>query len=1167
MATIISRLATEDSILETEEGRVSKTELRKLYRDQALGVYDDALIGGVWATFIVQVEKLLEEVRDLAEGEIERLQEEREGDWAFEEQVEDITYMLTLLREAKTPQQKMVAIDHAIQECHHTGQYGEFLIEGMGLSQEQDNAFYEELSTMEPKESMRKKARTKADLRTLLEIVKDEIAPELEFDYRIRISKDEPFASNHMVGELGMVNDTVFVFNSGFLDDRLPEFFLKGIIAHELLHDIERRTGERTTEVKEADPLAEPEKDPWEFHIKVQKAYALYDPALMFAIESPLMKEVFGFNLPWTDTEAEARLRIRKKAQIDKQMFVEVITMSKNVEKEALQRERLKALIAKEYISDISLTDKELEQMRQDFAKQGILDDEKKTCVAITDWLSENWVDKQPTAAQAQEETEGPVPGDYIIGSSGPLGSLTTVGIFEGPFLGEFKTEEDAEKAILADMKSKNLYSNVWIQDDHGGYTLTTLEKTAQDPPPVPLRTGDSVVYQVTPKLLVEATISSIGGDTATLLLDNGLTVPDVRLAKLHGKKAQFTPSVSPMTEIEKGWELSRGAPAIEEVMQMQTTDVAGEEVTEGDFVEDSSAPEWFGEVLDVAVPGPTVMFQEPKMQMGVLPWGRVKKVSLKILAASLAKHDKEHPDEKPKYTLVGTWEDMKDAALYDCSICGSSVTVKDEQELLAYFKAGRIDKVPPSNPRASKQAQDSAKGQDLLQKEVITTEDFEGEWLTVFGSKDVFLKIPAGTAGRISTYGPRRSSVYFNTAALQEANPTIIEDLEEVWSAEGDIEYCQHEITGPLQQAFDSGKVCIVKVPTSILAPKKTSKQAQARPWKDGTRITFIGSHPTHGDTLLGHSGIILGRSTVSNHDYEIKLDKALASGLQVIDARQAILRKIRSVEAQELDYLEQDMLFEDTDPLLDEAEQIVDTLFEQNANMLLGRDPTDEQIQTSVTQTGRTMLAPEEIQAVKESYQARWDKLEGKVSKKTAAVEVPPKVLEGIMSVRDSGAINMLDRDGVADLCDDWGCPEAADWIREHRSEYARLIFEGPEEEGGKKASMLKVNARLLSQDGTRHVILSATELPEIGKVVKVANLLYSEAHFYIEDQDGKYQQLDPELERQAESHELPEEKERAFQVIQLGNYDWDNHEPLWEIKETSNGFTLDRMLESTP
>jgi hypothetical protein len=58
---------------------------------------------------------------------------------------------------------------------------------------------------------------------------------------------------------------------------------------------------------------------------------------------------------------------------------------------------------------------------------------------------------------------------------------------------------------------------------------------------------------------------------------------------------------------------------------------------------------------------------------------------------------------------------------------------------------------------------------------------------------------------------------------------------------------------------------------------------------------------------------------------------------------------------------------------------------------------------------------------------------------------VRVPAKVLSAIEAVRDSGATNMLDRNRVIEIARAFGCDEAADWIEEHRSEYAEGIFRG--------------------------------------------------------------------------------------------------------------------------
>jgi len=61
--------------------------------------------------------------------------------------------------------------------------------------------------------------------------------------------------------------------------------------------------------------------------------------------------------------------------------------------------------------------------------------------------------------------------------------------------------------------------------------------------------------------------------------------------------------------------------------------------------------------------------------------------------------------------------------------------------------------------------------------------------------------------------------------------------------------------------------------------------------------------------------------------------------------------------------------------------------------------------------------------------------------------AVKVPTDALIGIKAVRDSGLTNMLDVNRVVELCAEWGYGKSAQWIRDHRADYARLLFEGPE------------------------------------------------------------------------------------------------------------------------
>lgn len=58
---------------------------------------------------------------------------------------------------------------------------------------------------------------------------------------------------------------------------------------------------------------------------------------------------------------------------------------------------------------------------------------------------------------------------------------------------------------------------------------------------------------------------------------------------------------------------------------------------------------------------------------------------------------------------------------------------------------------------------------------------------------------------------------------------------------------------------------------------------------------------------------------------------------------------------------------------------------------------------------------------------------------------VKVTAGVLQGLEAVRISGATNMLDRPAVALLAEEMGFAEAALWVREHRGEYARGVFNG--------------------------------------------------------------------------------------------------------------------------
>lgn len=64
--------------------------------------------------------------------------------------------------------------------------------------------------------------------------------------------------------------------------------------------------------------------------------------------------------------------------------------------------------------------------------------------------------------------------------------------------------------------------------------------------------------------------------------------------------------------------------------------------------------------------------------------------------------------------------------------------------------------------------------------------------------------------------------------------------------------------------------------------------------------------------------------------------------------------------------------------------------------------------------------------------------------------AIQIAKEVFTGLEAVRRSGATNMFDRPRVIELLEEMGFDESADWVRNHRSEYANGIFQGFEAVG---------------------------------------------------------------------------------------------------------------------
>ena len=58
---------------------------------------------------------------------------------------------------------------------------------------------------------------------------------------------------------------------------------------------------------------------------------------------------------------------------------------------------------------------------------------------------------------------------------------------------------------------------------------------------------------------------------------------------------------------------------------------------------------------------------------------------------------------------------------------------------------------------------------------------------------------------------------------------------------------------------------------------------------------------------------------------------------------------------------------------------------------------------------------------------------------------IPIKKEFLEALEAVRLSGATNMLDRPRIIELLDEMGFDEAAEWVRNHKSEYSHGVFQG--------------------------------------------------------------------------------------------------------------------------
>ena len=78
-------------------------------------------------------------------------------------------------------------------------------------------------------------------------------------------------------------------------------------------------------------------------------------------------------------------------------------------------------------------------------------------------------------------DEDQPSEDDAFLAPTGPLGSRTSLSV-DGKFIGEFKSDEEAEEALVKWMKKNSIYPGVWYVSDHGNvHPYTLSEKSAKN--------------------------------------------------------------------------------------------------------------------------------------------------------------------------------------------------------------------------------------------------------------------------------------------------------------------------------------------------------------------------------------------------------------------------------------------------------------------------------------------------------------------------------------------------------------------------------------------------------------------------------------------------------------------------------------------------------------
>jgi len=117
--------------------QVTKEEIKRLYIQEAKGIYDEELEDEIISKFLDTLEKYKQFFEQTFQG--------MSPPQYMKTYTKDFTNFINILQQAKTPEEKMIAIDQVINTMHGHGKYGEILIQGVEPGYD---PFFDELSNL-----------------------------------------------------------------------------------------------------------------------------------------------------------------------------------------------------------------------------------------------------------------------------------------------------------------------------------------------------------------------------------------------------------------------------------------------------------------------------------------------------------------------------------------------------------------------------------------------------------------------------------------------------------------------------------------------------------------------------------------------------------------------------------------------------------------------------------------------------------------------------------------------------------------------------------------------------------------------------------------------------------------------------------------------------------